>query len=302
MHHLQDPLIREKIIQTNLKRYGTANPGMNSSINQKRIDTNLIRYGTANPMENPTIVEKSLKGRFHISRCIFPENLKKRSIDTWNKIYRDKDEKNTATCFSMQDSTIIYPWENTFKISEMMCRNEETIYAEDCSMLMIYKRVASKFLNKHDIYGDDKRNELCIGLIYQGELVQVMTIGKAKDFNHTYQMYRICTKPRFLVIDGSRRMFEYATKNFEVNSIIAYYDPSKQFHHPYRYLGFNKIDTTAKIKIWYHHNLAIPDDQLFDRDLKKLFGHVDRPKEDMMLLHDWKCIEMKPFDIFSYEI
>jgi uncharacterized C2H2 Zn-finger protein len=79
-NYLSSKVIREKIQQTNLKKYGTINPsGLN--INNKFKDTCLKKYGVENPYQSPIIKEK-----------IKETNLKKYGVENpnFNKEIREK--------------------------------------------------------------------------------------------------------------------------------------------------------------------------------------------------------------------
>lgn len=59
-----DKRIREKIEQTNLKKYGTKSPSENTAIKQKQKETMLDRYGVENPMylqESKDKIQKTMK-------------------------------------------------------------------------------------------------------------------------------------------------------------------------------------------------------------------------------------------------
>ena len=57
----QSPEIKEKIKQSNLKKYGVENPSSLPEIREKFINTCLERYGGINPMSSPEIQEKALQ-------------------------------------------------------------------------------------------------------------------------------------------------------------------------------------------------------------------------------------------------
>lgn len=54
------PIIKkERIIQTNLEKYGCENPFQNEEVKQKIINSNLEKYGCKNPMQNQDVKQKT---------------------------------------------------------------------------------------------------------------------------------------------------------------------------------------------------------------------------------------------------
>ncbi|MCM1221786.1 MAG: hypothetical protein NC548_45680 [Lachnospiraceae bacterium] len=275
MHHLQDKIIRNKIIATNLKKYGCANPGSNLEVNNRRIATNLDRYGVKNPMQNQLIAQKSCKNRMHISRCIFPENLKSKAIQKWLKV-------------SQSPITTLLP--NTLV-------KRTAVPSESCMMLMLYKRTASIFMNKYHPYGWDNRGQLCLGWVYHGKLIQLITFGKAKDPSYKYQIYQVCSHPEYLVIDGIQKLYNHATAYFEIEDAVLYEDTA--FTTIGKELNMHLVSLLPPIKMWRYQDIVLPDDQIFNRDLTKLFGIIDGTKDEMLQDHGWKIEYLEDFCIFS---
>lgn len=274
MHHLQDKNIRDKIKSTNIQRYGCENPGSNVDVNNRRITTNLIRYGCENPMQNPDIAKKSAINRIHVSRYIFPENIKMKAIQRWN----DKSYKNNDA----QDETL---------------QSKIEVNLTDCTMMMIYRRTASIFMNKYHKYGWDNRGRLCIGWVYQNTLIQLMTFGRAKDTMYTHQIYQICTHPCYIVPRGLYHIYRYAIKYFELQDLI-FYEDAESDNHIGQELQLEYKSNIQPIKLWTYKDLIIPDDQIFNKDIMKLFHSVFQDKDTAMITHGWNCVYNKNFLVF----
>ena len=60
-HPLQNEIIREKKIATNMEKYGSKSPLQNQKIKEKVQATNIKRYGGITPMSSPEIREKAQK-------------------------------------------------------------------------------------------------------------------------------------------------------------------------------------------------------------------------------------------------
>lgn len=82
------PEVKEKINNTNLRKYGCKNPFGNKDIQQKIRDTNLKKYGVKVPTQNPQIKEKAKK------TC-----LKKYGVENYGKIYSESHKKENSSCW-----------------------------------------------------------------------------------------------------------------------------------------------------------------------------------------------------------
>ena len=67
-----DPLFKNKIKQTNLKKYGVKYPTQNTEVKNKIKQTNLERYGTEHTFENEEIKDKIRKTNLERYGCEYP--------------------------------------------------------------------------------------------------------------------------------------------------------------------------------------------------------------------------------------
>jgi len=65
-------LKQQKIADTNVERYGCANPFQNTEVKQKIADTNVERYGCANPMQNVEVKQKIADTNVERYGCAHP--------------------------------------------------------------------------------------------------------------------------------------------------------------------------------------------------------------------------------------
>ena len=60
--------------------------------------------------------------------------------------------------------------------------------------------------------GPVRGQTVCLGLIHEGELVQIMTFGKPRyNKNYQWELLRLCTNSDYNVLGGASKLF----KNFK---------------------------------------------------------------------------------------
>lgn len=95
------------------------------------------------------------------------------------------------------------------------------------------------FLNENHYQGLVNA-EVCYGLYYNDELVEVMTFGKPRyNKNYTWELLRLCTKKDYIVYGGASKLFNHFLSN-NTGSVISYCNESKFNGKVYEVLGFRK--------------------------------------------------------------
>lgn len=91
--------------------------------------------------------------------------------------------------------------------------------------------------------------EICYGLYYNDELLEVMTFGKPR-YNRKYdwELLRLCTKKDYIVYGGASKLFNHFVSN-NSGSVISYCNESKFNGKVYEILGFRKRGTCKS----YHY-------------------------------------------------
>jgi len=97
------------------------------------------------------------------------------------------------------------------------------IYARKCEVVEIDTHMKNIFLNQCHVQGEDK-SKVKLGLVYDGELISVMTFCKAR-FNKDYEweLSRFCTKLKYNVVGGFSKLLSYFRSNYS-GSIVSYAD------------------------------------------------------------------------------
>jgi hypothetical protein len=181
-------------------------------------------------------------------------------------LYWHSEEKRSKTYhldktnfFKEKGIRIIHIWEDDWlykqdiiksQIKNMLLKIDRKIYARNCK-IVILKNV-SNFLEKNHIQGKDKSN-LKLGLLYNNELVSVMTFnhleGRNKMSNNEWNLSRFCNLLDTNVIGGASKLLNYFIKNFNPKRIISYADKDWSIGNLYFKLNFNlKYETKPDYK------------------------------------------------------
>ncbi|MCX7593188.1 MAG: hypothetical protein N2235_05410 [Fischerella sp.] len=122
--------------------------------------------------------------------------------------------------------------------------------ARKCQILTLDKENTNKFLEETHIQGPCVF-KVSYGLIYQGQLVSVMTFGKPR-FSRIaqWELLRFSTQLGLSVVGGASRLFNYFLKNNPVESVISYCDLRWNTGDVYKNLGFEYIKDTGP-NYWY---------------------------------------------------
>lgn len=56
---------------------------------------------------------------------------------------------------------------------------KKKVYARKCQIYLLKREVTNAFLDKYHLQGKCRGQAICLGLVYEGELYQVMTFEKS---------------------------------------------------------------------------------------------------------------------------
>ena len=111
-------------------------------------------------------------------------------------------------------------------LKRLILNRETSIYARKCNVELIDNNIYRDFLNKYHLQGFVGA-QIKLGLYYNNELVQIMSFGKARYSEHSYELLRLCTKNGYSIIGGANKLFHYFTNNYDYKTIISYCDIDK---------------------------------------------------------------------------
>ena len=314
---LQSPELKAQMYDTMIKKYGHTNPAQIPEFLAARLETNMEKYGTYfGPMLSRTskineqfselLTANSIdhECEFRVEAKIFDFKAGNTLIEidptfthtcvqpahyapTPKMYHKDKSELATTHGYRCIH---IFDWDDKSKIVDMLLPKQR-IYARNCTVFKLKVDVANDFLQKYHLQGTCRGQLLCLGLVYQGELYQVMTFGKSRyDKTHAVELLRLCTKPRYTVVGGASKLFKFATQDYELHDIISYCDLSKFSGEVYEKLGMKLIRVTPPQEVWSRGTDKVTANLLRARGYDQLFNTQygkGTSNEELMLRNGW---------------
>lgn len=167
----------------------------------------------------------------------------------------------------------VFDWDDDDRIIKLVRPTERRIYARKCQIWKLNISAANEFLREHHIQGTCRGQLVCLGLVIDKELVQVMTFGKPRyDKKFEVELLRLCTKPGYRVVGGASKLFKYFIDFYEVGSVISYCDLSKFTGDVYEQIGMHLLRTTPPQEVWSRGVEKITANLLRQRGYDQLFG------------------------------
>lgn len=143
----------------------------------------------------------------------------------------------------------IFDWDNEELIIEQIKPKIE-LDAHDFQVYKLTTFATNEFLNQNWYQGGHRGQLLCLGLVKDDQIYQVMTFGRPTySNNHCVQLYRMCTRKGYTIKEGYDILSKSATE-FGVFEIIAYSDIAKSTGADLEGIGMTRIRTTPPRKIW----------------------------------------------------
>lgn len=131
-----------------------------------------------------------------------------------------------------------------------------TIYARKCKIVELSHSEASAFLLENHIQSHTTTGLVRYGLIYNDELVQVMTFGKqrvglgAKAKGGHWELIRMASKKFTTVVGGTSRLVKHFVKKYDPLQIISYTDLRYFTGKSLAKCGFKKVGESEP-GYWY---------------------------------------------------
>lgn len=325
----KSPEIREKCKQTMLKRYGVENAAYSEELMKKAEQTMLERYGKSKRQSKINEQFSNILDNYDISHSM-EYFLDRRWFDIKienENILIEIDPTYTHNCignhwgpgldinYHKMKTQIannhnfrcihIWDWDDSEKIARMLVPIKHKIYARNCKLFVLYQDYAQEFLNQYCIYPVDNHKKLHLGLVYQNELIQIMSFREYKGSKkYDYELVHLCTKPEYQIIGGASKLFHFATHEYEMNNIIAFCDLSKFTGNVFAKIGMWKIKNIPPIKYWSIDDIFIPDSIIDNKFIFETFGIQINSKseiENIMMNSPWIPIYDCGHDVYIWK-
>lgn len=184
----------------------------------------------------------------------------------------------------------IFDWDNQDMIIDML-RPRKRIHARECTVYRLKKEVADAFLKEFDLDGTCRGQLLCLGLVKDNVLYQVMIFGKSRSSKkHDVEMLRMCTRSGYYVAGGASKLFSYATSEYGLYNIVAYCDRSKFSGDVFEKIGMKFVKKTTPSIIWSKEDKKITSGLLYRLGYAKLMQApecTEKSNELYMLEDGW---------------
>jgi transposase len=193
------------------------------------------------------------------------------------------------------DLITVFESDNLTKVLALLkskLRLNTRIFARNCDVVELTSNEAKTFNDMNHIHGHHGAS-YHIGLKYKNELVQVLSMGKAR-FNTAYEWecVRMTCKADITVIGGASKLFEAFKRNKNPQSIITYADRRFGDGKVYENCGFTRVNNSVP-NYWYF-NRSNPH-KLYSRvvfqkhKLKELSGYDES-------LTEWEIMKASRYD------
>ena len=249
---MQSPEIREKAIQTNIERYGSAYPTHKFGKTQKEIQDWLNSFGFNFQSDHTVLGNKELdmyddKLNFAIEYCGLHWHHENSPQPRPSNYHISKF--NTCKEKGIQLITIFEDeWINNQEVIKSVILSklgvfEKRLYARKCIAKEISKKEFTDFCDKYHVQGGNSLAKVCFGLYYENELIGVMDLG----FHHRKQvkgemvLTRLCFKAGYQIVGGASKLFAACVnwcKNNGIKKIISWSDNRWSNGSIYKNLNF----------------------------------------------------------------
>lgn len=140
------------------------------------------------------------------------------------------------------------------------------IYARQCEIKEVDSKSSKEFLEKNHIQGS-VNSSYRLGLFYEDELVQLITIGKSRFKKNEYELHRMCTKLNTQVVGG----FSKLIKHQPYNDLVSFIDRSKFTGNSYS-INFTELAKTPISYVYIKNNIILNRMSAQKHKLKALLG------------------------------
>lgn len=197
----------------------------------------------------------------------------------------------------------IFDWDDSACIVNMLsCKSK--IYARSCKVCFISESDASEFLNAYHLQKSVRGQVICIGLIYNGELVSVMTFGQPRYTNkYQFELLRYATVSDLRIVGGASKLFKLFVDEVNPTSIISYCNRAKFTGDIYTKLGFELLRHNPPAKVWSKDSKIITDIMLHQRGYDQLFNTnygKGTNNEELMRQNGWRSVYDCGQDVYVY--
>ena len=152
--------------------------------------------------------------------------------------------------WEMEDAVL---WERVSRwVGNICSRDKRRVFARKCEVRKVDIKEEKEFLERYHLQGY-RKSEICLGLYYNNELVQLMSFCKPRyTEKFSWELLRLCTKYGYIVVGGSRKLLHKFASTHNGESLVSYCDLSKFRGDVYESLGFHLESSPRPQAMWYN--------------------------------------------------
>ena len=174
-----------------------------------------------------------------------------------DKNYHRSKSDNVRVAGSRLYHIFEYEWKTprTRNIIQSQLRNAlglspDTLYARKCKLMYLSAADCRDFINHNHIQGF-RNSSVYLGLLYEGKLVSVLTLGKPYFSNSAeWEIYRYCSLLNTVVVGGFAKLFTHFIRDYKPSTVLTYSDYAKGYGDVYGKNGFELVGTTPPNYVW----------------------------------------------------
>ena len=283
--------VKEKCKTTCLQKYGVEYSFQSEEVKTKAKETMLRKYGVESSL---SLIRKSSKINKIIGELLdvddyeFTIGTKQYDLKKGNTLIEVNPTVSHNSdhdfCFGIREPDYhlektklarengfqcfhIWEWDVLDKVKDIFSV-KQPIAARKCDVILVGKESSDNFLAAYHLQGKCEGDVVRVGLCYDDNLVGIMTFGAPRYSSKAQvELLRLCFSPKYRIIGGSAKMFQFFTQTFHPESIISYCDNSKFSGHVYSTLGFVLEDYGTPTAHWHRmkDNIHVTDALLRQR-------------------------------------
>ena len=159
------------------------------------------------------------------------------------------------------------------------------VYARQCTVVELTATDSRKFLDKHHIQGYCP-DAVRYGLVYQGELVSIMTFGKSRFKANEIELLRFCNALFTNVVGGAGKLFSYYLSHNPIPNdvqLVTFADRRWSIKDSfYAKIGFECIDVTEPN--YYYVNAGVRESRMKYQKHKLIEMGYDASKSEREIM------------------
>lgn len=187
----------------------------------------------------------------------------------------------------------VFDWDDPKDIIKLVTPRTR-LHARCCDVELLDKDSADSFLQEYHIQHSVANQLVRLGLIYRNELVAVMSFGHPR-YNTEFQweLLRFASLPDKQIVGGASKLFSHFCRLMNPESVLSYCNRAKFRGGVYSAIGMQLYRSNSPSRMWSKGNKVITDALLRQRGFDQLFGTSfgkGTNNDDLMRDAGWRSV------------